>query len=688
MIGARVQPGSRNGSAKSEMDRLVDHDGGSSTRRLWRPLSYRPAPPKDYSELELVGDRAIGVVKRMLWSRRRLRRQAEEVLRRSGSLESLAERAFDEEIERAREAARRGRRDAASRTHAFAVVREAVRRVVGLKLYPEQVMGGWVMEDGCIAEMLTGEGKTVTACLTAAVQGWMGYGVHVITVNDYLARRDAELNAGIYKRLGLTVGVIQDESDTADRREAYARDITYATDQQVIFDYLRDSLHSPLNPRVTSLLLDEITDTNRFAHQEMWSERVVLRGLFAAIIDEADSVLIDQATTPAIIGVPGQEDASSEYYRVAARIARTLEPGRDFKVDVQQHHVELTDAGRDRLESIAHELPPFWAGPRRREEIVTLSLTAHALFHRDDHYIVRNDDVHIVDPQTGRVLEGRQWQLGLHQAIQAKEELPITGPRETRARVAYQRFFQLYRRTAGMTGTAWEVRSELWTNYDLPVVRIPPHRPVIRRHERDRYFTTRDQKFEAVAEEVDAHFRRDRPVLVGTRSVEASEQLSELLHSRSVPHQVLNAARHEEEAAIVAKAGRKGAVTVATNMAGRGTDIILGPGVRELGGLVVLATERHDSRRIDRQLYGRAGRQGDPGLAQTFVSLDDQLVERSGLRPLTRLGRSFPTLLPVGLGRLIWGVAQWLASKREYTQRRMAGKADLWFDRAMYYERR
>ncbi|MFW5653719.1 MAG: prepilin peptidase, partial [Planctomycetota bacterium] len=582
-----------------------------------------------------------------------LRHQAEQVIRLCDGMKGLSEQAFDHEIEQARENARRGRREAEPRSHAFAVVREAVRRTIGISLYPEQVMGGWAMEDGCIAEMLTGEGKTVTACLTAAVRGWMGYGVHVVTVNDYLARRDAELNGGVYRRLGLSVGVIQHESEPPERRAAYAKDITYTTDQQLIFDHLRDKLRSPLRPRVSSLLLDEMTETSMGGRRELWTEQIVHRGLYCALIDEADSVLIDQATTPAIIGMHGGEDAAADYYRVAAELSQRLVREVDYRVDLNQHRVDLTKAGRDQLDDLAHRLPAFWSGPQRREELVVQALTAKELFQRDDHYIVKNNDVHIVDPQTGRVLEGRQWQLGLHQSIQAKEGLPITGARQTMARISYQRFFQQYRTLAGMTGTAWEVRNEIWRNYRLPVVRIPTHRPMIRRQRSDRMFLNREQKFEAVADRVQELHRNQRPVLLGTRSVEASESMSALLNVRGIPHRVLNAVQHEEEAAIVASAGKPGNVTVATNMAGRGTDIILGQGVAEKGGLVVIATERHESKRIDRQLFGRAGRQGDPGQAEVYVALDDPLIQASGLPVLVRLASTSPLLRRLGIGKLL-----------------------------------
>jgi len=666
----------------------VTAPGGGGTQRLWRPFSYRPPRPHELKDLDRYNESLIGAMRRAMRSRHRLRAAAERVVNLSDSMMRLAESAFDQEVDEAREAARRGRRDAQARSHAFAVVREAVRRTIGLRLFVEQIMGAWVMEDGCLAEMATGEGKTVTACLTAAVQGWMGYGAHVVTVNDYLARRDAELNGPVYKRLGLGVGVVQDQSSPGERLEAYSRDITYITDQQLIFDYLRDKLHAPLQPRVSSLLLEEVTDTAMGGPRELWTNRIVQRGLYSAIIDEADSVLIDQATTPAIIGAEGGEDKSAQYYYTAAELAASLRRVEHYSVDIQQHRVDLTDVGRERLSEVADALPAFWSGPRRRAELVTQALVARELYHLEDHYIVREGDVHIVDPQTGRVLEGRQWQLGLHQAVQAKEGLKVTAPRETMARISYQRFFQLFRRLSGMTGTAWEVRKEMWSIYRLTVVRIPTHKPMIRDHAPDRMLLDRESKFQAVANRVAQLNKVRRPVLIGTRSVEASEAMSRLLDERAISHRVLNAVRHEEEAVIVAAAGKLGAVTVATNMAGRGTDILLGPGVADLGGLVVIATERHDSRRIDRQLFGRAGRQGDPGRAEVFKSLDDALLKQNGIRPLLRLLRHSFLARRLRLDHFLWWHAQRAASRRQALTRRMIAKSDLWFDRALYFENR
>jgi preprotein translocase subunit SecA len=422
---------------------------------------------------------------------------------------------------------------------------------------------------------------------------------------------------------------------------------------------------------------------------------VLQRGLHAAIVDEADSILIDEAVTPAIVALQTkapEAEASNwggeEHYRTAARIAGTLTAGRHYTADPRPRRIEMTESGREALAEAAASLPPFWAGPRRREELLVQALTVKEFYHQGEDYIIREGKVAIVDRSTGRVLEGRQWQLGIHQAVEAKEGLEVTGARTTSARTSYQRFFQRYQRLGGMTGTAWEVRHELWRDYRLPVVRIPTHRPVARVHARDRVLMTESDKFDRVAGEAAEMHRMGRPVLIGTRSVAASERLGALLAERGVPCRILNATREAEEAHIVEVAGRRGAVTVATNMAGRGTDIKLELASRDLGGLVVIATERHDERRVDRQLFGRAGRQGDPGLAQAFVSLEDSLIVHHGLRPLATICRMAPRFLRPAATGLLWSAAQHAAGSRAAMMRRETAKHDAWLDMAMHHETR
>jgi preprotein translocase subunit SecA len=660
--------------------------------RLWQGLSHPVKREPPARGLDLVGEKARGLA-----SRRRLRaaelHRARAICARADALADLGEQALDAEVDDIRQAVMRWRDDPATIDRAFAIMREVVRRQIGLALHVEQVAGALVMADGRLAEMATGEGKTITAILPAALDGWSGRGVHIVTVNDYLARRDAATCGPAYRRLGLTVAALQDNMPSEQRQRLYQCDVLYGADKQFIFDFLRDRLIAPLAPRLLTAALDEIAGDRAASGDGRpdWTQRITQRGHSSAIIDEADSVLIDEAVTPAIIAEELPSEATEErfsHFRLAADLARELTPGDHYDVDHKLRRITLTPRGRDKLERVSKGLSPFWTGPRRREELMIQALNARELFTAGDDYIVRGAEIVIVDRSTGRILEGRQWQLGLHQAIEAKEALEITGERRTSARISYQRFFQRYQRLCGMTGTAWEVAPELWRWYRLPVVRVPTHKPVVRRQVRDRIFTTEARKFEAVADRVVKLHQQGRPVLVGTRSVIASEKLGALLAERSAPCRILNAVREQEEAEIIAEAGRAGAITVATNMAGRGTDIILDDRARELGGLVVIATERHDEARVDRQLAGRSGRQGDPGLAEVFVSLDDDLIRRYGLAPLAALCRMTHGPLRRLAAAALWRLAQATASRRSAVHRSEVAKADAWVDLAMHHHTR
>ena len=506
--------------------------------------------------------------------------------------------------------------------NAFALVREAARRTIGERHFDVQLVGGRILLAGMVAEMETGEGKTLTATLPACTAALAGVPVHIITVNDYLATRDAEWMGPIYRAFGLTVGVIRHGIDPEARRAAYACDVTYCTNKEVAFDYLRDRI--VLGQRSSRIHLQ----LERLYGERARAQQLLLRGLHYAIVDEADSVLVDEARTPLIIagGRPEATAAERAVYQAALSLAEGLEPERDFVIEGRERTVRVTPAGQGRLEELAASLGGVWAGPRRREELVRQALTARHLFLRDKQYLVREGKVQIIDEYTGRVMADRSWELGLHQVIEAKEGCPLTGRQDALARISYQRFFRRYLRLAGMTGTAREVAGELWAVYRLAVISVPTNRPLQRSGEPQRVHATADAKWEAVVARIASVHQTGRPILVGTRSVAASEHLSRLLTEAGLPHQVLNARQDQEEAEIIAGAGERGRITVATNMAGRGTDIRLAPGVAELGGLHVIATERHDARRIDRQLFGRCGRQGDPGSYVAMVSLEDELV--------------------------------------------------------------
>jgi len=502
---------------------------------------------------------------------------------------------------------------------AFALVRETARRSVELRHLDVQLIGGLVILSGMVAEMETGEGKTLTATLPACTLAFSGVPVHIITVNDYLAQRDAEWMGPIYQALGLTVGTIRHGIDPGARRAAYRCDITYCTNKEVAFDYLRDRIVLWDRPSPVRLRLESLYGGSSRINQ------LAMRGLHFAIVDEADSVLVDEARTPLIISAEAEGVYAPDIYQHALEIARGLRRPRDFTILTSDRTVELTGAGKARLAAVEWPQTRVSVNRRQQEELVRQALVALYLFERDKHYLVQDQKVQIVDEYTGRLMADRSWERGLHQLIEVKEGCELTRRKETRARISYQRFFRRYLALAGMTGTAREVAGELWSIYRLRVVNVPTNRPVRRNFLPDRVLVTADQKWAAVVKSVEDMNRRGRPVLVGTRSVEASEHLSRLMDQADLPHGVLNARQDGEEAQIIAQAGEKARITVATNMAGRGTDIRLAPGVAELGGLHVIATERHDARRIDRQLFGRCGRQGDPGSCEAIVCLEDEL---------------------------------------------------------------
>ncbi|MCY0885489.1 MAG: preprotein translocase subunit SecA [Firmicutes bacterium] len=482
---------------------------------------------------------------------------------------------------------------------AFAAVREAARRTLNMRHFDVQLIGGMVLHDGRIAEMKTGEGKTLVATLAAYLNALPGLGVHVVTVNDYLARRDANWMRPVYEALGLTVGVIQHDMEPPARREAYAADITYGTNNEFGFDYLRDNM---------VMRLDEM----------------VQRELHYAIIDEVDSILIDEARTPLIIS--GQAEHSTELYYTFARIVNNLRPDVDYTVDEKMKAVAPTEAGIAKVERMLGVNNLYDANNLDLSHFLNQALRAKALMRRDRDYVVKDGEVIIVDEFTGRLMFGRRYSDGLHQAIEAKEGVKIEEETQTLATITFQNFFRLYRKLAGMTGTAITEEEEFRKIYGLDVIVVPTHRPMIRIDYPDVVYKTEAAKFRAVAREIEELYRQRRPVLVGTTSIEKSERLSAMLRERGIPHQVLNAKYHEKEAEIVAQAGQPGMVTIATNMAGRGTDIVLGPGVAEMGGLHIIGTERHESRRIDNQLRGRAGRQGDPGSSRFYLSLEDDFL--------------------------------------------------------------
>ena len=549
----------------------------------------------------------------------------------------------------------------------FAIAREIADRRLGMRPFDVQLLGGRVMLEGKIAEMETGEGKTLTATLPACAAALAGIPVHIVTVNDFLVLRDAAWMGPLYQALGLSVGTITESMPPDARREAYACDITYCTNKQLVFDYLKDRLMLGQESRRLHLQVEGL-------HAEYpRTSRLLLRGLCYVIVDEADSVLVDEARTPLIISNMGDMAQEEQIYSEAVGMARMLTSGTDFSIRPREREVELTGRGKRRAAELAEPYGGVWIGPKRREELIRRALSALYLFQRDKQYLVRGGKVQIVDEYTGRVMADRSWERGLHQMIEAKEGCAITGQQETLARISYQKFFRRYLRLAGMTGTAREVAKEMWSVYRLPVVSIPTNRPIRRHRLPDQVHVTADAKWKAIVDTLRRLNAERRPVLVGTRSVSASEHLSELLEASGLSHQVLNARQDQEEAEIIAKAGERGRITVATNMAGRGTDIRLAPDVAELGGLHVLATERHDARRIDRQLFGRGGRQGDPGSFQAIVSLEDEIVKEIFRDLAMRLGgflQRHDKPIPTWLGGLVVSLAQSIAERHNARTRR------------------
>lgn len=498
---------------------------------------------------------------------------------------------------------------------AFATVREAGKRVLNKRHYDVQLLGGMVLHEGKIAEMKTGEGKTLVGTLPVYLNALAGKGVHVVTVNDYLATRDSEEMGQIYQFLGMTVGLNLAGMDPGMKKEAYGCDITYGTNNEYGFDYLRDNM-------------------------VLYKEQMVQRPLNFAIIDEVDSILIDEARTPLIIS--GQAAKSTELYHIADTFVKTLKAEEDYTIDVKTRQVALTEAGVSKAEKVLGVENLFDVKNVTLNHHVLQALKANSIMRRDVDYVVNDGEIVIVDEFTGRMMAGRRYSDGLHQAIEAKEKLEVQNESMTLATITFQNYFRMYRKLAGMTGTAKTEEEEFKSIYGLEVIQIPTNKPNQRKDGPDIVYKTENAKYNAVVEEIVKRHQKQQPVLVGTVSIENSELLSDKLRKKGVKHQVLNAKFHREEAEIISRAGEPGQVTIATNMAGRGTDIILGEGVPELGGLHIIGTERHESRRIDNQLRGRAGRQGDPGSTQFYLSLGDELMRRFGadnvLGMMERLG--------------------------------------------------
>jgi preprotein translocase subunit SecA len=645
-------------------------------------LAEHPADKELPRGLDAVWDAATGILVRMKPRRGGFMRAAARVLVIEKEYLNKSDSHLRQDIDELRARFRFGRDTPADLERAYAVLREVAFRQVGERPFLVQTAGALALYAGCVVEMATGEGKTLTATMPATVGGWKGRGCHVVTVNDYLAARDAEWMGRIYRFCGLSVAAIAQGMAPPDRRAAYQADITYCTNKEVTADFLRDRLSLGRLQGLPAALMAKIAEGAGSG-----TDRLVQRGLQYAIIDEADSVLIDEAVTPLIISGEAPNPEQVEAFREAAALASQLELVRDYRINQRYREVDLTESGKRRLGELADGMHGIWKGARRREELVTQALVAREFYVRDKQYVVDGEKdkekVVIVDEFTGRLMPDREWRDGLHQAVEAKETITVKPPKDTYARLSFQRFFRLYRKLSGMTGTAAEGWREFWQIYHMPVVTIPTNRPCIRKHMPDRVVATEAAKWAAIVDDIRREHDRGRPVLVGTRSVAASEHLSRMLTELGLENQVLNAVRHAEEAQVVAAAGQPAKITVATNMAGRGTDIKLGAGVTDLGGLHVIATERHEAGRIDRQLFGRCGRQGDPGTCQAIVSLEDELVRRHAPHISASLRKRYGHTdreVTSPFTRHAFDKAQRRAERLALEQRKSVLQADNWLD--------
>lgn len=653
-----------------------------------RSRRLRPVMPKG---LDMAASRVGTWVKSYATRIGALRTQALSVDALAPEIRNMSEAALDDYITRTREIFIRGRQDYAAVNRALAAVREVARRVTGEEAYVVQLMGALGMYHGGIIEMLTGEGKTLTGSLAAALIAWQHKHLHILTVNDYLAARDAAGRKPIFSRCLIDVGAVTQDTEQQERFEVYAKGIVYCTPKQVVADWLRDQIRlgrhtTPWAARNLFMLTGSNGDRGP-----------MVPGLRAALVDEADAVLIDEGVVPLIIARARREDEMSQVYREAAAMAVRLDEGPDYSMDHVHRRADLKRRGSDRLRAFFNEIAgrggsAIWKAHRRGEELVRQALVARHCYVNQQQYQIVEGKIVIVDEYTGRFLPDRSWEHGLHQAVEAKENLDITADRETLARLSFQRYFRTYPFLCGMTGTAADATGEMEAVYTRPVTVIPTNRPVARKQLPMRVFKTQRDKWAAIVNSIEEIHNQGRPILVGTRSIASSELLSKMLASRGLHHQVLNANFDKDEADVISRAGlgkskdqmdRSAAITVATNMAGRGTDIKLDAAAREAGGLHVLLTEMHGAKRIDRQFIGRAGRQGDPGSAQTFVSMEDELITKfmSVAAKVLRERPGHPEFRSIKVLESLFRFAQRKSELKDRRNRGSVLKQDDWIDK-------
>ena len=641
-------------------------------------------PEKLHGGLDGMLHRLVGTYRRRPTTNWSLKKEAEKIVEKAQDLRKVSDRRLREILKETQlQFHRQAKGHETLLPEALSIMVEVAERTLGLRPYPVQVMGAMALHKGFLAEMATGEGKSLTACLPAVLAAWTGRPCHFVTVNDYLANRDAVEMRPFYSFCGVSTGFVMGQMEPRERRLNYDQGVVYTTLKELVADFLRDRLilgafHHPSRRLLRQMLQPELREL----------EGVVLKGLDTVIVDEADSVLIDEAVTPLIISQAQENKPLVEASMTAHGIIASLEPDIDYTVDKKYREISLTKEGFNKIEDQSQQLPGIWQGSARREELIRQSLTAREFYRLDKQYVIQEDKVTIVDEFTGRLMPNRTWRHGLHQAVEAKEGLKVNDPSETLARLSFQRFFRFFRKLSGMTGTAKEAAGELWHIYKLPVITIPTNRPCIRKVLPDSIFPSDTEKWRVLVQEIDKWHQTGRPLLIGTRSVTASEKLAAMLSEKGIEFNLLNAVRHQEEAQIVAAAGELNRITIATNMAGRGTDIKLGRGVAEIGGLHVIATERHESRRIDRQLFGRCARQGDPGSAQAFMCVDDELIQRFVPAPMrNRLAPILNRRAPGAklLAETALSQAQRAAQRLAFRQRKNVLKMDTWLEEALSF---
>ena len=655
------------------------------------PAGFVPPPlplaPKLPEGADALAHATSGWLRRRGHHARRLRRESAGVAAACAPLASLDDTALAARIITLREAVRRDPIEASGkRVDALAAIGEAAYRTLGMRPYPVQFMGALALHEGWLAEMATGEGKTLTAALAAVLAAWSGEPVHLVTSNDYLAARDAEEMTPLYERCGVSVASVVSTDKPDERVARYGADVVYLTAKELLADFLRDQLAVRAGHDPQRLALRRWLGT---VPHDAQAPQIQIRGLHSVIVDEADNVLIDEAVTPLILSAPRSDLGLADAVRLVSTIADQMVEGRDYEQLRRQRTVMLREGARAALTARAGELGVVWRAEPRREELLRQALTVRHFILRGHQYLVDEGKVVLLDEFTGRMTPGRTLTAGLHQAIEAREGVEVTDPNESLGQMSFQSFFRRMPRLAGTTGTAREASAEFWRIYRLGVVPIPTHRPRLTVTASPRLFDGAGRKWQAVVAKIVSLHERGQPVLVGVRSVESSETLAALLAARSLPFELLNAVRHAEEARIIARAGEPGRITIATNMAGRGTDIRLGEGVPAMGGLHVIIAETNESGRIDRQLAGRCGRQGDPGSVSVFVSAEDGLIKRFLSRPSrTAVAAGARLRLPL---RSLWvraliRLAQRRAEADAFSRRRGVLKSDDWLDNALPFE--